>query len=372
MNRRKTHRLRVLMLLENNRYPQDGRVRQEAETLAQAGHHVSVICPKGESERWHEVVEDVCVYRFPAPRDSKGFAGYVWEYLYSTATMFAVSVWVWIREGFDVVHAHNPPDVLVFIGAFYKLFGKFFLYDHHDLSPEMYEVRFSGGGKRVVHAVLVILEKLCCKLADHVIATNESYKRVEMERARIPEERISIVRNGPELELFREAQPASDFCCGEEKTVLCYVGTIGFQDGLDYLMRALHHLIRDLGRNDFVCLIVGSGNAWQSMRDLATDLGLDAHVRFTGHVPFSDVPRYVAASDICVDPDPSNPFNDRSTDDQNNGIYGHAETDRGLRFARAPAHCGRGCGLRRPEQRNRVCQAYPRSHGRSGPQAADG
>src|SRR3984893_14641699 len=168
---------RVLMLLENQPYPQDHRVRREATALAAAGYRVSVICPSSPGQRWREDVENIRVYRFWASSPVNSFLGYLWEYGYSTAASFVMSLLVFFGEGFDAVHAHNPPETFVFIAAFYKLFGKRFVFDHHDLSPEMYQPRFRGGGSRLVLGALFFLEKLTCRLADRVIATNESYKK---------------------------------------------------------------------------------------------------------------------------------------------------------------------------------------------------
>src|SRR5882762_8300007 len=198
---------RVLMLLENLPYPQDLRVRREAVALAAAGYRVSVICPAAQGQPRRETVNGVRVYRFSAPLSANGFLGYLWEYGYSMAASFVLSLVVFFGEGFDVVHAHNPPDTFVFIAAFYKLFGKRFVFDHHDLSPEMYQARFPGGGSLFVHGALVLLEKLTCCLADRVIATNESYKKVEIERDHVPEARITIVRNGVELYDLHQVEP---------------------------------------------------------------------------------------------------------------------------------------------------------------------
>ena len=167
---------RVLMLLENNPFPQDDRVRREAIALVTAGYRVSVIAPRRTGQPWRETVRGVHVSRIPAPPKAAGFVGYLWEYGYSLLTTFFVSWLVFLRGGFDVIHAHNPPDLYFLIAAFYKLFGKRFIYDHHDLSPEMYYARFGGEGNRLVYGVLVLLEKLSCRCADHVIASNESYK----------------------------------------------------------------------------------------------------------------------------------------------------------------------------------------------------
>lgn len=300
------------MLLENEPYPRDNRVRWEATALTAAGYRVTVICPSSPGQPSSETLGDVRVYRFWAPPRANGFLGYLWEYAYSMVATFVISLQVFFREGFDVIHAHNPPDTFVFIAAFYKLFGKRFVYDHHDLCPEMYYARFPGGGFRLVYRALGWLEKLSCRLADHVIATNESYKRMEMERGGVPEQRITVVRNWVDLHLRPPVEPDGALRA-MKTTIIGYVGVMGFQDGVDYLLRALHHLVHDLGRTDFYCILIGTGDAWTDLKALARRLSLDQHLRFTGFVSDDDVLRYLSAADICVDPDPSNPFNNRST-----------------------------------------------------------
>jgi glycosyltransferase involved in cell wall biosynthesis len=304
---------RILMLLENLPYPQDVRVRREATALAAAGYSVSVICPSDAGQPSRDIVNGVRVYRYAAPPPANGFLGYLWEYGYSMAASFVLSLVIFFQEGFDVVHAHNPPDTFVFIAAFYKLFGKRFVYDHHDLSPEMYQARFPGGGNRIVYHALVLLERLSYRLADHVIVTNESYKKVAMERGRVPELRITIVRNGIELSrLDRPIEPDRDLR-QMGKTIIGYVGVMGFQDGLDYLLRALHHLVHSLGRTDFYCILIGGGDAWAGLQGLAHDLALEEYMRFTGPVFGEGLLRYLSAADICVDSAPSGPYSDRST-----------------------------------------------------------
>jgi glycosyltransferase involved in cell wall biosynthesis len=303
---------RILMLLENRPYPQDVRVRREANALAAAGYSVSVICPSDPGQPSRETVSGVRVYRYAMPTPASGFFGYLWEYGYSMAASFLISLRIFLLEGFDVVHAHNPPDTFVFIALFYKLFGKHFIFDHHDLSPEMYQVRFPGGGSRLVYRVLVFLEKLTCRFANHVIATNESYRRVEMQRGGVPESQITIVRNGIELQRLRKFEPVPELR-KKGKNIIAYVGVMGFQDGVDYLLRAVHHLLQDFGRSDFYCVLIGDGEAFQDLKRLACELGLDAYVLFTGFLSNEEFLPYVSAADICVDPDPSNPYNDRST-----------------------------------------------------------
>src|ERR1700719_419853 len=196
------------MLLENQPYPQDHRVRREATALAAAGYRVSIICPSSGGQRWRETVDNVRVYRFRAPSPVNSFLGYLWEYGYSTAACFALSLLVFFSEGFDVMHAHNPPETLVLIAAFYKLFGKRFVFDHHDLSPEMYRARFYDGGSTIGYHALLLLERLTCLVADHVIATNESYIAVEIERDHVPADRITVVRNGVEVPRPLQPDPA--------------------------------------------------------------------------------------------------------------------------------------------------------------------
>jgi glycosyltransferase involved in cell wall biosynthesis len=305
---------RVLFLIENNTYPDDPRVRHEANTLVDHGYHVSVISPRrGKRQPSRELMGAVAIYRFRAAPDANGFLAYVWEYTYSMVAIFALSLVVLAREGFDIIHAANPPDTLVLIAAFYKLLGKRFIYDHHDLAPEMYYARFKGDGSPLVRWALIAFEKLSCQLADHIIATNESYKAMEMHRSGVPANRITIVRNGPDLSRFQPTAP--DPQLRQKAThVIAYAGVMGVQDGIDYLLRALHHLVYDLRRSDFYCVLVGgSGDARPMLKALASKLGLNGYVGFTEWVSDAEYVRYLSTADICVDPDPSNPFNDRST-----------------------------------------------------------
>ena len=304
---------RVLMLVENNSYPEDFRVRHEARALAEAGYQVTVISPARPGQRWRETIDGVRVYRYPAPRETSGVIGYLFEYGYSTVAMFILSLLAYLREGFDVIHAANPPDTLVLVAAAYKLLGKRFVYDHHDLVPELYDAIFRDRGHRLMHRALLMLEKLSLRYADHVIATNQSYKAMEMERGGVPAERITIVRNGPELKGRQVAEPDPGLR-QKGRTIIGYLGVMGFQDGVDYLLRTLHHLVHDLGRTDVFCVLIGGlGGAQPSLKRLTTQLGLDDYVWFTGWVSDTDLLRYIASADLCVDPDPSNPFNDRST-----------------------------------------------------------
>ena len=217
-----------------------------------------------------------------------------------------------VRCGFDVIHTHNPPDLFGLIAGFYRLFGKKYVFDHHDLGPEMYLARFSGPGNRFIYRTLLWIERHSCRWAHHIIATNDSYKRIEMERTGVPASRITVVRNGPEPWHLDDCSPLLDRR-DDQRIVIGYVGAMGFQDGLDYLLRALHVLKNDLGRADWTALLIGSGDAVDTLRETAAALGLTDQLSFTGWVDYEKVPQYIASTDICVAPDPSNNYNDRST-----------------------------------------------------------
>jgi len=304
---------RVLMLIENTSYSTDGRVRREATTLAAAGCHVTVICPKGPGEKWREVFGPVVAYQYPALPAVQGFLGYVLEYGYSLAASMLLSLWVAARTGFDVVHAHNPPDLFVFIGGFYRLFGKRFIFDQHDLAPEMYRVRFPNKtSNSLVFRALVFFERLSCRWANHVIAANDSYKQIDVERSGISAEKIAVVRNGPEPCHLQIPEPEPGLNAGR-RTLIGFVGEMGCQDGVDYLLRSLVHLIREFHHDDWHCVLIGGGDAVPELKRLAIDQGISDRLHFTGFIDYRAVPRYIRAMDVCVSPDPSNDYSDRST-----------------------------------------------------------
>ncbi len=312
-SRRSTKRgKRILMLLENAAYSEDGRVRCEANSLASAGYAVTVIGPAAKGERYFEQFGDVTAYQFPPPPMAHGLLGYCIEYAYALTVMAALSVWVAIRRGFDVVHAHNPPDFLVVIGGFWRLFGKKFVFDQHDLAPDMYRARFVEPANPMLHRILVFFERLSSRWADRVITANDSYKRLQVTRNLIPASRITVVRNGPEPWHMNVFEPDQDIR-GGAANVIGYVGVMGTQDGVDYLLRALGILSHEYNRQDWLCVLIGKGPAIEDLQRLATELDIAANMHFTGWVDYEKVPRYIAATDICVVPDPSNEYNDHST-----------------------------------------------------------
>jgi glycosyltransferase involved in cell wall biosynthesis len=300
------------MLLGNNPYPADVRVRLEALTLVHAGYDVSVLCPRSPGQKRRERIDGVDVHRYRNPVQPRGALGYATEYGAATIAALALAIRRLLSGGFEVLHAHNPPDTFSLVGSVFKPFGKRFVYDHHDLAPEMYDARFGSGANRLVRRTLLLFEKLSYRVADHVIATNESYREIAITRGGVPPENITIVRNGPDLNTAFSAAPDPALRARAD-TILAYVGNMARQDGIDHLLRALRHLIYDLGESSTLCVLIGRGDAQEDLRRLADELGLTDHVWFTGFIPRADLLRYVATADICVDPDPSNPFNDRSS-----------------------------------------------------------
>lgn len=302
---------KVLMLVENNAYPLDFRVRREAHALRDAGYSVTVIAPRRGAEAWRECVDGIDVYRFPAPPGGEGLLGYVFEFGYATFAMFLLTMWVAIVKGVDVIHAANPPDTLFVIGAVFKLFGKQFVFDHHDLAPETYLSRFGRPHEDFVCKILRLLERCSYAVADVVIATNESYKQLALERGGKHRDKVYVVRNGPPLS-YVPLEPDPDLV-RRANHLIGYIGTIGPQDGVDYWMRAVHKMVFTHGRRDFLAIIIGDGDALPSVQTLAKELQIEPYVYFTGRLSEPEARKYLSAVSVCVQPDPLSPLNNKST-----------------------------------------------------------
>ncbi len=305
---------RVLMLVENSSYPEDGRIYHEATALVEAGYQVSVICQSRPDHPWHEVKDGVYIFRYPYLISGKGLISYLWEYTYSLVAMFILSILAFVKPGFDYIHAANPPDTAVFIAAFYKLFRKRFVFDHHDLSPEIFQVKYGAQKKinRLFFSILVTLEKISCSLADHIIATNQSYKIIESKRDGVPLDRITVVRNGPDTDRIRPVQPSPELI-GRAKAIFAYLGSMAKQDGVDHLLRALQELDRKFGYRDWFCVLIGPADDMAGLQKLAGDLGLAERTWFTGYLPNESWMPLLSAVDIGIEPAPANPLNEAST-----------------------------------------------------------
>jgi glycosyltransferase involved in cell wall biosynthesis len=302
---------RVLILVENLPSPFDRRVWQEATTLRDAGYAVSIICPTGKGcEKRHEVIDDIHIWRYRLPTEAEGALGYALEYSHALAKAFWLSWKVLFTRGFDVIHACNPPDLFFLIGGFFKLFGKKFLFDHHDANPELYEAKF--GRRDAFYRLMLLLEKLTFRFADVSIATNLSYRRIAIERGGMPPERVFVVRSGPSLERLKIVPPVPALKKGR-KYLVGYVGVMGRQEGIDYLLRAVAHLVHDLARRDVQFALVGGGTSLEEMKRLAHELGVADYVTFTGRVPDAELLAVLNTAEVCVNPDVANDMNDIST-----------------------------------------------------------
>jgi glycosyltransferase involved in cell wall biosynthesis len=307
--------VRILHVSENLPLPFDRRVWLELGALRDGGHQVSAICPMGDPwNQAHEVIDGIAIWRYPPPPPTRGALSYAWEFLYCWLQTARLSLVALAGRGFDVVHAANPPDTFWALGLIYKLFGKRFVFDHHDLCPELYVARF---GPRVegnlLHRMLRGLEWAQFRTADLVISTNESYRKVAITRGGVNPARVAVVRSGPSRERFATVRPVDPALKRGRALLVAYLGVMAPQDGVDHLLRAAHRLIHLNGRGDVAFTLIGAGDSFEDLRALARELKLEEHVCFTGRIPDEDVERILATADVCVCPDPLNPLNDVST-----------------------------------------------------------
>jgi glycosyltransferase involved in cell wall biosynthesis len=307
-NRKKPRR--VLIIVENLPVPFDRRVWNEATTLKRAGYEVTVICPamRPHLERF-EVLEGVRIYRHWLPQAS-GAKAYLIEYSVALLMEFWLALRIFIRHGFDAIHACNPPDMIFLVALPFKLFGVRFLFDHHDLNPELYLAKFGREGRR--HKMLSFLERWTFRAADVAIATNESYRQIAIERGGMAPDKVFVVRSGPNLERFKVAEPDPTLKNGREHLV-AYVGVMGQQEGIHYLLDAAQQIRDRHGRNDVLYRLVGDGPEVAYLRDKVWRMGLERDVLFEGRVSDKALTTVLATASVCVNPDEFNALNDKST-----------------------------------------------------------
>lgn len=300
---------KALILVENLSVPFDRRVWQESTTLRDAGWDVHVICPQGTKRDREPYVEldGVKIHRYPLTAATGGPRGYVKEY--------GAALWHTLRLArkigpVDVVHACNPPDLLYLVAKRLKRTGAKFVFDQHDLCPELYLSRFASRGEDFLYRAVCRLERATYRAADVVIATNESYRTAAITRGNMPADKVFVVRSAPVIERFRQVPAEPELKKGKPH-LLCYLGVMGPQDGVDYALRSLA-LLREK-REDWHAVFVGAGDTFDEMVALSTTLGLDDLVEFTGRIPDEDLVRYLSTADVCLSPDPHNPLNDVST-----------------------------------------------------------
>jgi len=303
----------VLVLVENLSVPLDRRVTQECRALVEAGYRVTVICPQGTGRDTEPEadVEGIRVLRYPLRPATGGAKEYPREYGAALWHTLRLALRV-RREGpVDVVQACNPPDLLFLVALALRPRGARFVFDHHDLVPELFLSRFDDARRGPLYWATRVAERATFALADGVISTNESYRDVAVGRGRVDPATVAVVRSGPDLTRFTRLDPDPSLRRGKDH-LLAYLGVMGPQDGVDHALRAVAEL-RRRGRDDFHCVLMGSGDSLPGLRELAVELGIDDVVEFPGRVSDEFVRRCLSTASVCLSPDPRNPLNDLST-----------------------------------------------------------
>jgi len=298
--------------VQNLPVPFDRRVWLECQALRDAGYEVSVVCPKGQGDPAYQELDGVHLYKYPAFPPITRQAMFLVEYAYSILATLGQLVRAWRRRPFGVVQVCNPPDVLwAAVLPFKVFFGVRMVFDQHDLCPELYQSRFDKPAS-LPYRALLLTERLTYRLSAHVISTNESYRRVALERGGKCPADVTAVRTGPDPDHMRRGE-RDDALRRGYKHLLVYLGVMGPQDGVDLALRAMDHIVHVRGRTDVALTLIGDGDAGTELRRLATELGLDRYVEFTGRAPDELVARLLSTADIGLSPDPKNPLNDVST-----------------------------------------------------------
>ena len=304
-----------MIIVQNLPVPLDRRVWLECQALVKAGYDVSVICPKGPGDPSRQTLDGVDIYKYrPAPPAS-GLLGYAEEFAYSWLRTAWLSLRVWRKRPFQVIQACNPPDTYWLLGRLWRRPGVRFVFDQHDLNPELFLSRFGkprSVGKRLQLKALLWLERMTYRTADHVISTNESYKRIAVERGGVPATEVTVVRSGPDTQVMRPLYPDGQ----STRTAtheLVYLGIMGPQDGVDNILEVMRELVQRRHRTDVHATLLGFGDCLEDLRRAATQMSLDDAVTFTGRADKEMVADHLSAADIGLSPDPKNPLNDVST-----------------------------------------------------------
>jgi len=305
---------RVLYVLQNLPVPFDRRAWLQASTLAKSGYEVSVICPKARGfNRSRERLEDVEIHRYWSPIEAQAKLAFIAEFIWCFAATFILSLRIGLfGRGFDILHVCNPPETYWPMAWFWRLFGKSFIWDHRDLSPELAEAKF-GRSDGILMKGLLLFEKLTFRAAQIVISTNESYKKIAVERGGKSPEDVFIVRSAPALSRFRAYDPDPEWKCGKPYLVL-YLGEICQQDGVEHLVRAVRVMRDRLGRSDFHCILIGGGPHQPAVVAAAAAEGVAELCTFTGTISDDEkLCRILSSADVAVEPVPKNGWSDRST-----------------------------------------------------------
>jgi glycosyltransferase involved in cell wall biosynthesis len=301
---------KIIIVVENLPVPFDTRVWKEAIALCKADYEVTVLCPKGKGyERGYEVIDGIRIYRHPMPKEGNGALGYLLEYGCALTWEMLYLWWIYLRHGFDVIQGCNPPDDIVMVAVPFRLLGVKYVFDHHDVNPELYFSKFER--KDVFYRAQVWLEKLTFYFSDVVMSTNHSYKEIAVTRGGVAPEDVFVVRNGPDLNTFKPVPPNPARKNGR-RYLVGYVGTISVQEGLDILMDVADY-IKSIGREDIYFTCVGGGPGLVGLQKMTRDRNLEDMVKFTGRVPDAELLEILSTADVCVNPDKPCEMNDLST-----------------------------------------------------------
>jgi len=301
---------KVLIIVENLPVPFDRRVWKEACALKDDGYQVTVLCPraKGHTDN-HVFLQGINIYRHPTTREGNGLLGYIWEYAWALFWEIAYACWIFIKSGFDIIQGCNPPDNIFIVALPFKLFGVKYIFDHHDASPELYYAKYQQKG--FLYLLLLILERLTYYFSDTVIATNESYKELAVNRGRVDPRDVFVVRNGPDLASFKPVCPKPTLKYGK-RYLVGYVGTMSHQEGLDILLDVVHQL-KTQRRRDIHFTCIGGGPALANLCQLVKERDLEDMINFTGRVSDQELLEVLSTADVCVNPDKPCKMNDIST-----------------------------------------------------------
>ncbi|ERJ18523.1 asparagine synthase protein [Salinisphaera shabanensis E1L3A] len=304
-------RAHVLIIVENLPLPFDRRVWQQAGALRDAGYAVSIICPTAEGYRERYVeIDGIAIHRHPLPNLPGAGWAYPLEYAAALFWQLRLTTRIARRRRVDVIHACNPPDTIFLVAGLARPFGVRFLFDHHDLCPELFVAKFGRSG--VMYRLMRALERATFALAKVSIATNDSFKQIACTRGGMAEEDVFVVRSGPNLDRIRALDPDPSLRKGRAHLV-GYVGVMGEQEGLDDLLRMVADIVHERGRTDIQFCLVGFGPSLKSLRTLAKQLLIDEYVDFPGRLDGDALMRVLSSADICISPDPKNEMNDHST-----------------------------------------------------------
>ena len=301
---------KILIIVENLPVPFDTRVWQEATTLAANGYTVSVISPKGKGyDKSEELLDGVHIYRHELPVEGNGAIGYLQEYSYVLKEELRLAKKAYQEVGFDVIHGCNPPDDIFLVANHFKKYGVKYVFDHHDICPELFEAKF-GHKSGPLYWSQLFFERQTYKHCTFAFVTNESYKKIAIERGGMDPEKVIVLRSGPKLERMQIIPPVESIKRGYPYMV-GYVGVIGQQEGIEYILEAAKYTKEH--ENNVFWGIVGGGPHLEALRKQAHDMGLDDCLEFTGRAPDRQLLEYLNTADVCVNSDEYNSMNDKST-----------------------------------------------------------